>query len=176
MRGFNTKRTFTIAVVSTAIAIGFPIAVLAVAQNASNTEPALAPSGTQDQVQDANQTQAQSGDLFQTRRRLQVHIEEGPPEGFEPIQMQQRLHRQDQLAANGGQRMGPTAKAPKGTVNGTQQQSQPGQAAPNGQVTPRGDCPNDGTCINNGDCPAGSLCTGGQGRGIHRTNQSVKGS
>ena len=95
------------------IIIGLPIAAIAVTK-ATAPEP-WSPEATvvaQIEATTAEETEAAAQDVDdeaattqvapQTQQRLRVHSETGPPEGFEPIQ--QRLHQQDQMAANGGGR------------------------------------------------------------------------
>ncbi len=48
----------------------------------------------QDQVRTQDQEQTQSQDQEQIRKRLQVHIETGPPDGLEPTQERLRQHEQ----------------------------------------------------------------------------------
>jgi hypothetical protein len=150
-----------------ALAVSLPLAVLAMTTDDSVTDSdtnSVAAVGTlyqdgywdsvaaeiqvQEQVQVQDQVQPQ--DQVMTRRQLRVHIETGPPEGFEPIQ--QRLHKHDQLGmGNTGTPMG-NSGAPRGNPD----------APMHGNGT--GDCLMDGT-QGTGDClmdgrPSGSTSRG----------------
>ena len=151
------------------IIIGLPIAAIAVTK-ATAPEPwspeatvAAQVEATSAEVtaQDVDDQATTSQVAPQTRQRLRVHSETGPPEGFEPIQ--QRLHQQEQMAANGD---GPGRRGPpadRGGQNGHGQgdqgmkQGQGGQHGMAGQGGPHGaneagecthDGPGTGTCPN----------------------------
>ena len=103
------------------IIIGLPIAAIAVSK-ATAPEPwdpeatiaaqaaaaivgedeAAVVAPTEGTDQDANDQATTSQIAPQTQQRFRIHSETGPPEGFEPIR--QRLHQQEQAAANGGGR------------------------------------------------------------------------
>lgn len=155
------------------IIIGLPIAAIAVTK-ATAPEPwsPEAPVAAQAETTTAEVT-AQDADqattsqvASQTQQRLRVHSETGPSEGFEPIQ--QRLHQQEQMAANGVGRLddaprrgGPPADrgdrggrghTGQGMMQGQGgQQGMAGQGGQHGAGGAAGECTHDGP--GTGTCP-----------------------
>lgn len=107
-----------------ALAVSLPMAAFAVTPDTDAADAA--------QMQD----QAQSQDQEMVRQRLQVHIETGPPEDFDPVQ--QRLHRNDAMGVG-------NADAPMG--NQDAQRGNP-DAPMLGDGT--GDCTQDGEPMGTG--------------------------